>query len=249
MDLQTSAATRNDAALLTLSAGDLRVTLAADVGGSIASFSREWRHEGRQRSLHWLRPATPEALDRIDPLGMASFPLLPFCNRIRDGRASFEGREIRFPPNHPSSPSPHPLHGIGWQRPWRVESSTVAEAVLGLQVAASAAWPWCFSAQQRVSLHETSLTVHMSLTNEDSVAMPAGIGHHPYFTHTPGTRLTSPTAAMWLGYAEVMPTQLEIGDTVAKLRQGVVLSELNLDNNFIGWERDALVEWPADASG
>lgn len=225
------------------------MTLAPDVGGSIASFSREWQQEGHQRATHWLRPATPEALDRTDPLGMASFPLLPFCNRIRNGRASFEGREIRFPPNHPSSPSPHPLHGIGWQRPWRVESSGAGEAVLALQVAASEAWPWRFSARQRVSLDETSLTVHMSLRNDDSVAMPAGIGHHPYFPHTPGTRLTSPTAAMWLGDAEVMPTQLEIGDTVARLRQGVVLSALNLDNNFIGWERDALVEWPADADG
>ena len=235
--------------MINLSAGELRATLAPNVGGSIASFSREWQQDGRQRSMHWLRPATPEALDRVDPLGMASFPLLPFCNRIRNGRASFEGREIRFPPNHPSSPTPHPLHGIGWQRPWRVESSSAAEAVLTLQVAASDAWPWRFFAQQRVSLDQTALTVRMSLTNDDSAALPAGIGHHPYFPHTRGTRLTSPTAAMWLGDTEVMPTQLEIGDTVARLRQGVVLSELDLDNNFIGWERDALVEWPADASG
>jgi aldose 1-epimerase len=116
-------------------------------------------------------------------------------------------------------------------------------------VDASAAWPWRFSARQQVSLDETTLTVHMSVTNEDDAAMPVGIGHHPYFPHTHGTRLTSPTAAMWLGDAEVMPTQLEIGETMARLRQGVVLSELDLDNNFIGWGRDALVEWPADADG
>lgn len=249
MDLQTTNAAPDTAALVSLAAGELRAVLAPHVGGSVASFTRQWQQDGRERRVNWLRPATTEALARVNPLGMASFPLVPFCNRIRDGRASFEGRQIRFPPNHPSDPSPHPLHGIGWQREWTVESTAETQAVLALQVHASEAWPWRFSARQQVSLHETALTVHMSLTNEDEVAMPAGIGHHPYFPHTQGTRLTSPTAAMWLGDAEVMPTQLEIGDTVASLREGIALSELNLDNNFIGWEREALVEWPADADG
>lgn len=249
MDLQTTNATTDATALVGLAAGELRVTLAPRVGGSIASFTREWQEDGARRRVHWLRPASDEALALTNPLGMASFPLVPFCNRIRDGRASFEGREIRFPPNHPSDPSPHPLHGIGWQRAWTAESSAGRDAVLALQVDASSAWPWRFSARQQVRLDETTLTVHMSVTNEDDAAMPVGIGHHPYFPHKQGTRLTSPTAAMWLGDAQVMPTQLEIGETVARLRQGVVLSELNLDNNFIGWERDALVEWPADADG
>jgi aldose 1-epimerase len=180
---------------------------------------------------------------------MASFPLLPFCNRIRNGRAGFEGREIRFPPNHPGEPSPHPLHGIGWLRPWEVVASRASGAELSLQVEASEAWPWRFSARQQFRVDGRALSVTMTLTNEDTAAMPAGIGPHPYFPHTPGTRLTTATAAMWLGDAEVMPTALERNDVVAKLREGVVLSELDLDNNFTGWEHEALIEWPADTLG
>src|SRR4051812_37554770 len=102
--------------LLDLRAGDLRAAVAPGVGGSLASF----RSETNGRSIDWLRAASDEGLVARNPLAMASFPLVPFCNRIRNGITSFEGRDIRFPPNHPSEDSPHPLHGIGWQLPWDV---------------------------------------------------------------------------------------------------------------------------------
>ncbi|HEY0822292.1 MAG TPA: aldose 1-epimerase, partial [Ramlibacter sp.] len=82
--------------LVLLKAGELRVVLAPQCGGSIAGFSRHWREGRRVRELHWLRPATAAGLVARNPLAMASFPLVPFCNRIRNGRAQFEGREIRF---------------------------------------------------------------------------------------------------------------------------------------------------------
>src|SRR5512133_3651317 len=97
-----------------LTAGALRVEIAPAVGGSLARFDGGWRDGPRQGRVDWLRPAGEEGLQRRDPLAMASFPLVPFCNRIRNGRASFEGREIHFPPNHPAQASPHPLHGLGW---------------------------------------------------------------------------------------------------------------------------------------
>jgi aldose 1-epimerase len=180
---------------------------------------------------------------------MASFPLVPFCNRIRNGRASFEGREIRFPPNHPGEDAPHPLHGIGWLRPWAVESADAAQAVLALSVDASEAWPWRFSARQHFALHDRVLRVTMTATNEDSAPMPLGIGHHPYFPHHRGTRITSPAEAMWTGDAQVMPVALEQGGPVTALREGVQLSELDLDNNFVGWQHSTRIEWPADLHG
>lgn len=235
--------------LVQLSAGQLHLALTPEVGGSIARFSRRWQEAGKQREVHWLRPASPEGLAQRNPLAMASFPLLPFCNRIREGRAHFEGRDIRFPPNHPSAHSPHPLHGIGWQQPWHVISSNPAEAVLGLEVDASEAWPWAFTARQEFALDEKGLSVTMTLTNEDTAAMPAGIGHHPYFPHEPGTRLRMPSAAMWEGDAQVMPKGLVESEAVRKLRDGVVVGELDLDNNFVGWDHWSRVDWPLDAKG
>ncbi len=235
--------------LLRLHAGELHLVLAPQVGGSIAAFSRRWNEGGRTHEAQWLRPASADGLAQRIPVMMASFPLVPFCNRIRDGRASFEGREIRFPPNHPVKDSPHPLHGIGWQRAWHIDEAGPARAVLSLRVPASTAWPWAFSAEQVFELRPDGLLVQMRLTNEDSAAMPAGIGHHPYFPHEPGTRLTTSAAAMWEADDEVMPTGLAETDVVRRLRAGATLSELHTDNNFTGWSRQALVEWPATADG
>src|SRR3954467_2346625 len=159
--------------LVRLRAGELTAAITPDVGGSLAAFTRRWLEGGRERELHWLRPASDEGLAQHNPLAMASFPLVPFCNRIRNGRAHFEGRDIRFPPNHPAEDSPHPLHGIGWQRPWHIESAGRSEVQLALRVPASPAWPWAFSAHQRYSLDESALQIEISVTNEDSAAMPA----------------------------------------------------------------------------
>lgn len=229
-----------------ISSGMLRAQVAPAVGGSIAAF---WSEGPDGRRVDWLRPATRAALEGTDPLGMASFPLLPFCNRIRDGRARFAGREIRFPPNHPSVVSPHPLHGIGWQRGWQVQSAGADALELGLSVAASPAWPWRFSAHQHMALAAGELQVTVTLRNEDDADMPAGIGHHPYFPHRPGTRLQAHTNAMWATDAEVMPTALQAGGAVDALGSGVLLSQLALDNNFVGWRRAARIDWAADALG
>lgn len=235
--------------LLLLSAGPLRLVLAPSVGGAIAAFTRQWWDGPLRREVHWLRPAPASALAQRDPLEMGSFPLLPFCNRLRDGHARFAGREIRCPPNHPGMRARHPLHGIGWLRPWDVLSAGPAQASLGLQVAASQAWPWRFSARQDFTLREDLAQVALHVRNEDTATMPLGLGHHPYFPHTPGTRLTSATQAIWRTDGEVMPTVLEAGPEVQALREGVLLERLDLDNNFTGWQHRARIEWPPDRHG
>ena len=64
-------------------------------------------------------------------LDAASFPLVPYVNRIRGGRFTFRGREVRLAPNMAGDPSP--LHGQGWLNPVaRSRRRTSADAVLEL---------------------------------------------------------------------------------------------------------------------
>ena len=229
--------------VLQLASGALRMALAPSVGGAIAAFWSE--HDGVRTD--WLRPATQAALEQRIPSAMASYPLLPWCNRIRDGHARFGVREIDVPPGHPAAPSGrHPLHGLGWLRPWTVDEATPTRAKLSLQVDACAAWPWRFEASQVFELNATGLSVTITLTNRDDIAMPAAIGHHPYFPHHPGTRLQTWTEAMWRGDSEVMPVSLEATPEVEMLRDGVGLDVLDLDNNFTGWQHSARIEWPGN---
>jgi len=223
---------------LELRAGELVLTLAPAVGGSIARFFSQ-RGDHIQ---HWLRPAAAEALDPSAPWTMGSFPLLPYCNRIRDGRSSLGSRPLQLPANYPDSR--HAIHGTAWQLPWQVLEQGKDNATLLLDHAA-ADWPYTFRALQHFALDaDSGLTVTLRVSNLDDVAMPVGVGHHPYLPHRPGTRLTTEVSAMWGGDAEAMPTTLQTPDFLHSMRHGVDLDTLDLDNNFIGWSRHARVDWP-----
>ena len=106
--------------LLELTAGNLRLLLSPSVGGSISGF--EAHLDGQQRSLLRLRNSVGENV-----LEAASFPLVPFVNRIRGGRFVCGEREVELAPNMAGDPSP--LHGQGWLHPWSVERCRPSEAM------------------------------------------------------------------------------------------------------------------------
>src|SRR5438309_12080262 len=107
--------------MIKLQAGNLRLELNASIGGSISAF--EWI--GENASTPILRKCH-RPLEKV--LDAACFPLVPYVNRIRDGRFTFRGREVRLAPNMAGDPSP--LHGQGWLNPWQVEDGSERRACL-----------------------------------------------------------------------------------------------------------------------
>jgi aldose 1-epimerase len=229
--------------------GDAVAEIAPAIGGSLAAFYRVADGANRPRR-DWLRAAGADAIAGGSALAMASFPLLPWCNRLRDGRFEWNGRGVRLPPNRDGSP--HTLHGIGWQRPWQVSGRTARSIELRCEDAGDGPWPFAFAATQRYALDADGLTVEVALRNTGRETMPAGIGHHPYLPHRregAGTVVTAAVDAMWLSDAEVMPTVLSAGDpAVEALRSGMPIARFVLDNNFTGFGREARVDWPDGAS-
>ena len=219
-----------------LRAGEHVTTLAPAVGGAIANF---YSQRGDQQQ-HWLRPNA--APNPALPWAMASYPLVPFANRIRDGRSSFGPRPLNLSANYPDSK--HAIHGTAWQQSWQVHHHGIDHATLALD-SPTGDWPYAFRAVQQFTLDaQAGLTIVLSVTNTDTVDMPVGLGHHPYLPHRAGTRLTTGVQAMWGGDAEVMPTTLQTPAFLDSLRSGVVLDTLDLDNNFTGWNHHARVDWP-----
>ncbi|MBP2314362.1 aldose 1-epimerase [Azospirillum soli] len=223
--------------IVTISAGSLTLDVAPEIGGSIARFA------GRQgdQTIDWLRPATEEALVRRDPLGMASFPLIPYCNRIRDGRFTFDGTAVHLPQNY--AHSRHAIHGDAWQNPWTVVERA-ADAVTLAYEHRPDAWPWAYAARQTYALAPDGLTVRMAVTNLGAQPMPLGLGHHPYFPRTAGTTVTAKVEAIWSTDAEVMPTVLERNWVTDRLAEGLRVDDADLDNNFTGWDGTAEIRWP-----
>ncbi len=222
---------------ITLRAGDAGLVLTPAVGGSIA---RYWR-ETAATPIEWLRPAATDAVTRRDAYGMAAFPLVPYSNRIREGRFSFRGRAVALPLNCP--PLPHCMHGHGWQAAWHPVAVDAAHAEIEYRHPADA-WPWAYRARQRVALAPERLTVELALTNEGEAAMPAGLGWHPYFVRTPRATLEAGVTGMWLTDREVMPTTLAMPPPGSDPARGIRLDAVGLDNCFTGWSRHVVVEWP-----
>jgi aldose 1-epimerase len=217
------------AARLTLRAGDLTVELAPEVGGAVAAFRRGAAPIFRE---------SPR--DLSDVLDAGSFPLVPFVNRVRDGRFRFRGREVRLTPNLP--PQRHPLHGPGWRSPWTVAGADGSAAELTFRHAPGE-WPWAYESRQRFVLDERGLTIDLSVQNQADEVMPAGLGLHPYFPADAETVLSTTVTEVLTVDDEVMPVALEPAAGRYDLHERRIAGA-GLDNGYEGWSGSAELRWP-----
>ena len=213
---------------LILAAGDLTLNLAPDIGGSIARF--------RKGEQELLRPAPPGARDAGE---MASFPLVPFSNRVRGGRFNCDGRAVTLSPNLPGDKSP--LHGQGWRNAWVVAKSDEASAMLSF-VHEPGEWPWGYEAWQVFALDETGLTVTLSCRNLSVERMPCGLAQHPYFPCDGETRLETGVTDVWLIDEDMLPTKLVPTRGKFLPSNGPVCGR-GLDHGYEGWSGEALINW------
>jgi aldose 1-epimerase len=223
---------------VTISAGRLRLELSPSIGGSISVF--EWTKGQSSRSI--LRESnTP--LENV--LAAASFPLVPYVNRIRGGCFTFRGREVRLKPNMAGDPSP--LHGQGWLHPWAVGQSAGCSAVLNYHHPAGE-WPWEYEACQEFNLDEHGLSIGLTCRNLSADPMPCGLGFHPYFPCGPETRLGTQVTHAWTIDENVLPVQQVPASGRYDLRDRPVCGQ-DLDNGWGGWGGSARITdpaWPYD---
>lgn len=212
----------------TLASGRLRLELAPALGGAVTGFT----HDG----VDLLRP-TPAGISEV--LETASFPLVPYANRIADGRVAFGGRTARLKPN--AAGQAHPLHGDGWRGEWIVETAEVASATLAFAPQASD-WPWPYAARQAFRLDDTGLTVVLSVTNTGAEPAPVGLGFHPYFPNAGHAWLQARTDGVWLIGDDVLPVRHVEGSPFADWSSGAeVTTGSFVDHCHTGWDGEARI--------
>ena len=219
--------------LVRLEAGALRLELSPGTGGSVRGLTLTLG-EGEHAILR-------RTTESDDVLHAASFPLVPFVNRIRDGRFTFRGREVALAPNMAGDPSP--LHGQGWLRSWAVGRADAASAVLTFRHEA-AEWPWRYEAEQDFRLDERGLSIRLSCRNLDSAPMPCGLGQHPYFDCGPETRIATQVTHAWTIDEHVLPVEKVPAEAAFDLRDRLVCGQ-GLDHGFGGWSGSAAFSDPA----
>lgn len=152
--------------LLTLEAGALSVDIAPQAGGRIAQI----RVDGVEQLVGYGEHGSEAAI------AWGSYPMVPWCGRIRDGRFRFDGQEHQLPRNLGN----HAIHGVGFIMPWQVLEQGAAHVVLGLDLPADARWPFGGHARQRIELRGRSLLQELELA-AGAQAMPYSLGWHPWF--------------------------------------------------------------------
>lgn len=199
-----------------------RLETRADLGGAIGRLA--WHGEDV------LRPTLASA---VSPLETACFPLVPYANRVAEGRFAFNGREVRLPVL--AQFHPHALHGDGWLEPWDVvaegEKSVVMEFVHG-----GGGWPWPYRASQAITVRDGQLCIALSVRNEADEPMPAGLGLHPYFVASGAARLRFTATGVWTTDPTGIPDQLSYMSEMLDWSRGRRLDQApDIDHCYEGW--------------
>jgi aldose 1-epimerase len=76
--------------------------------------------------------------------------------------------------------------------------------------------------------------------------MPAGLGLHPYFVRTPGTRVTADVQTVWENDETILPCRNRPLPAAWDFRHGVTMDHVELDNGFTGWNGSATLDRPQE---
>lgn len=229
-------------------AGATTVRIAPDLGGAVTSFTL--------RGMPVLRETPAAALAEHDVRRASSYPLVPFSNRIRDARLAFAGRVYALARKF--GVHPHAIHGVGWQRPWRIDEALPNRVQLGLlhdaRGAHAAAWPWPFRASQTFELaerlgdgmsHAVVLSMTSTLENLGSQPFPFGLGWHPFFPVTAATELAFDADGVWENDETLLPVRRVAVPAKWRFDRPRSPSGIALDNVFTGWDGSATLADPA----
>jgi aldose 1-epimerase len=169
------------------------------------AFGRIHRHG---EFVDFMRPTDPSHYERASDC--ASYLLVPWSNRVAGGEFRFRDKPYRLAINSDDHTA---IHGVVKFHPWKLERADRARLVATFQSKrvepeGSANFPFAFSVRAEFSVEGSRFVNRITLKNEDTAAMPAGIGHHPYFQRA----LTSPTdeVRVEIPCAEYFPAQKAI---------------------------------------
>ena len=186
-----------------------------------------------------LRPARHDGDGAPDET--SAFPLVPYGNRIGGNVFAFADRNYLLTPN---AGDRYRLHGDGWLSDWTIEAATGNSATLALVHRACDAAPWDYLARQTVTIEDRRLDVTLSVENTGSIALPFGLGWHPYFLLTPRTRLMAPASSVWLESDDYLPTEEIPLPVDLDFRKAAPLPDRWINNGFEDWNGCARIDWP-----
>ncbi len=194
---------------------------------------RALEHDGRPLLLGF----DAEAM----PTGGRGQLLVPWPNRIRDGRFSFDGHEHQLPLSEPARGNAS--HGLVRWVAWTLEERTVHSVSQVYRLMAQTGYPWTLDLHVLHDLSADGLTVTVTATNLGAAPAPYALGSHPDLTTGTGPvdrwELTLPASTRLTTDDRKIPNGREdVGDTDLDFRVARPIRSTSLDTAFTDLERD-----------
>ncbi len=226
--------------MIQLSNEQLRIRLAPEMGVCILSF--EVMLNGEWQPI--MRPTPAGAASRDS----SSYLLAPYSNRIRNRRFVFMGQAFELRPNWPDGQT---MHGDVQTRPWQVvqHNATVLRCAIDSRNFSGANFPFQYMCETSFQLNANTLTIDLSLTNADSRLIPAGIGHHPYFTrfiNGEDARIQFNVAKVYLAEDPIDPIPVAAAVPITQelnFSDSRPLGQQKIDHVFNGWDGNFEMCW------
>ncbi len=121
----------------------------------------------------------PFAADQVAP-AFHGMVLAPWPNRLADGRYTFDGQELQLPVTEPARGTA--LHGLSCWDDWTVSEASADAATLVLDMPASPGYPFSLRVSVTYALTDAGLTITTTALNTGAVALPYGVGFHPWIS-------------------------------------------------------------------
>lgn len=169
--------------------------------------------------------------------------LIPWPNRLEDGRYRFDGREYQVPLNE--TQRRNAIHGLLRWLPWHCVLHRPDRVVVGTRLFPTPGYPFMLDVRIGYALGPDGLTVRMEARNVGDGPLPFGCGQHLYLS--PGSAAAVDDAALTFGGGlriltdpdRELPCGREaVSGTPYDFREGRRIGSLAIDSAFGDLLRD-----------
>jgi len=147
--------------------GEQRAVIV-EVGGGVREYT------------HGERPVFDAYDERAMCDGAHGTPLVPWPNRLAEGRYEFDGEEHQLALTEPDRGNA--IHGLLRWRSWRAGAREPHRVVMSCAINPMTGYPFALEVSVEYVLGDDGLTVTLRARNVGTVACPFGAGQHPYLS-------------------------------------------------------------------
>jgi aldose 1-epimerase len=173
--------------------------------------------------------------------GAHNTPLIPWPNRLKDGKYSFDGHDYQVALTEPKQHNA--IHGFLRWRNWTVREREESRIMVGTVLHPLKGYPFILNVSVEYVLDDAGLTARTTAVNMGDTPCPYGCGQHPYLTA--GTEKIDELtlelkAESWLptGPQQIPTGKAKVAGSPYDFRGGRKIGEQKIDYAFTDLTRD-----------